>query len=58
MISTITLIIGVVLVLASFLNFSRSSEHELSKDFAHSPSFIIGTVVVILSIIIKFLGIF
>lgn len=58
MISTFTLIIGVILVLSSFLNFSRSSENELSKDFTHSPLFISGTIVVILSIIIKFLGIF
>lgn len=58
MISTITLVVGVILVLASFLNFSRNKEHELSKDFTHSPLFIIGIVVISVSIIVKFLGIF
>lgn len=58
MISTITLIIGVILVLASFLNFSRNKEHELSKDFTSSPLFIVGTIVIVVSIIIKFIGLF
>ena len=58
MISTVTLIVGVILVLASFLNFSRNKEHELSKDFTSSPMFIIGAIVIVVSIIIKFIGLF
>ena len=51
-ISIIGLVVSVVLILISFATFRRTSEAEISRDFLVSPTFIIGGVMLVVSIVL------
>lgn len=51
---TISLIVGIALVLASVVITRRNGESEISRDIVKEPVFILGTVLVIVGVVLLF----
>lgn len=49
----IVLIVGVVLIMASFLIFKRKGEFELSSNVTETPTFRIGAIAVAIAILAR-----
>lgn len=55
-IGIIGIIVGVILLVISFFTFKRDDENEISKDFMVSPFFIIGAIVLVVSIVLTIIA--
>ena len=45
--------IGLASVLISFMTFTRSSDNEVSRDFHRKPTFVLGIVLLLISLIVN-----
>jgi uncharacterized membrane protein YidH (DUF202 family) len=54
-IMSVIFIVGIIMFFLAFLKYKRRSEAEISKDIVRLPEFIIGLVLILVSLIIEFI---
>jgi multisubunit Na+/H+ antiporter MnhB subunit len=52
---SVIFIVGIIMFFLAFLKYKRRSEAEISKDIVRLPEFIIGLVLILVSLIIEFI---